>query len=375
MKNQTLFNIHKYVALVVGGFIAFMGLTGAILAFRHDIDRAIHDERRVEVAAGAKVQWDAVFKSAAKAVPEGRVFTMRADPDPARAYEVYVEGDPSRRLWIDPYAGRIVTDTVEPGTPTGILFRLHTQLLSGEVVGTGIVAVIGASLLLLSITGIVLWWPRSLRDGFHVRWKGKNVALNYDLHRVWGALLAGFLAVNAVTGLMLLFSTSTGNTVNRMFGGALPSTRLPAGADQGRGFGSIDAVVAAANKAFPAGHVTRVRVAWPSGAVIVQKRVAPEEVHPNGLNRIYVNPYNLDVLHVVPAATAPPSVKLFAWAYPWHTGEYFGLAHRLGWVLLGLTPLFMFVTGVIVWLAKRRRSQRTATSSAPVRTAPEGQRQ
>lgn len=374
MSRQFLIEVHKVVALTVGAFITLMGVTGAGLLFKHEIDHWLHGERAVAVPQGQPVQWDAVFSAARKAVPEGRVFTMRAFEDPAQAFEVYVEADKPRRLWIDPYTGRIVTDSVEPGTPTAILLRLHTQLLAGDL-GTGAVAVIGVSLIILSITGVILWWPRSLKEGFRIRWSGRPAAVNYDLHKAWGAVFGAFLLANAITGLLLLFSTTSGNAANRIFGGSLPSTRLAESGVLPGGYRSIDSLVAAANTAFPAGVVTRVRVAWPQAAVIVQKRVPQSERHPNGLNRIYVHPYSAQVLHVVAAAEAPPSVKLFAWAYPWHTGEYFGVAQKGVWLLLALTPLLMFATGLTVWLLKRRRRLQAARKSAVTTMSAEIQRQ
>lgn len=363
MTKQFLIEVHKVVALAVGAFITLMGVTGAGLLFKLEIDHWLHDERAVAVPHGQPAQWDAVFSAARKAVPDGRVFTMKAFEDPAQAFEVYVEADKPRRLWIDPYIGRIVTDSEDPGTPTAILFRLHTQLLAGDF-GTGVVAIIGVSLVVLSITGFILWWPRSLKEGFRIRWSGKPVAVNYDVHRVWGAGFGVFLLANALTGLMLLFSTTTGNAANRIFGGSLPSTRLADSSVLPGGYRSIDSMVAAANRAFPVGVVTRVRVAWPRAAVIVQKRVPQSERHPNGLNRIYVNPYSAQVIQVIPAAEAPPAVKLFAWAYPWHTGEYFGAGQKIVWLLLALTPLLMFATGLTVWLIRRRRRQNAARKGA-----------
>lgn len=79
-------------------------------------------------------------------------------------------------------------------------FKLHYQLLAGEI-GTIIVGIVAFMLLILSITGIVLWpgW-RKLISGFKIKWNAHPKRVNFDVHKVSGILAAVFLTFIAFTG-------------------------------------------------------------------------------------------------------------------------------------------------------------------------------
>lgn len=43
-----------------------------------------------------------------------------------------------------------------------------------------------------------------------------------------------------------------------------------------------------------------------------------------------------------------------SWMFPLHSGEAFGTAHRVFMTVAGLLPLGFFVTGLLLWLRRRR---------------------
>ncbi|HUF81861.1 MAG TPA: PepSY-associated TM helix domain-containing protein [Burkholderiales bacterium] len=374
MSSRVLVALHKYVSLSVGVLIALIGLSGASLVFRHSIENAIHPERGVLVPEGGVVSWEAMFRSALSAVPDGRVFTINAAQGGDRAYEVYVEHPREpRRLYVDPYNGRIVTDSREPGTPVAILFRFHTSLLSGES-GGYVVAAIGTALLVLSISGFILWWPRRLRGAFRVRWGGNPLALSFDLHRVGGVLFAFLLAMNATTGIIMVFSTASGKVIEAIAGRAPPLPALPEESRRVGTYRSLDELVRVADLSFSSGYITRLRVPRSEGLVTVQRRVPEDERHPNGLNRVFVDPYTATVVGTLTAANNPTKTRIWAWLYPLHIGEYFGNWQRVLWLFVGLAPAFMLVTGLTVWwkrLQARGNRPASAAAASKMQRAPE----
>lgn len=88
----------------------------------------------------------------------------------------------------------------------GVLLDLHYALLAGDV-GKTIVGVVAFLLLLLSITGIVLWsgW-RKLIAGFKIKWNAHPKRVSFDIHKVAGIITAVFLALIAFTGFCWNFS-------------------------------------------------------------------------------------------------------------------------------------------------------------------------
>ncbi len=86
------------------------------------------------------------------------------------------------------------------------MFELHHALLAGEL-GETIVGIEGITLILLAITGPIVWWPgvKRWRNGFRL-WRGKGLQpLLRSLHRAGGAAITLVLLYSAVTGTAMVF--------------------------------------------------------------------------------------------------------------------------------------------------------------------------
>ena len=107
-----------------------------------------------------------------------------------------------RELFIRSEDGRIGGDA--PYIPW--LLDLHDNLLAGETGRTvnGIAAIL---LLLLAITGAVIWWPgvRTWRRSLFVETQASWKRLNWNLHSVLGIWFLLFVLMWGVTGLYLSF--------------------------------------------------------------------------------------------------------------------------------------------------------------------------
>jgi hypothetical protein len=83
---------------------------------------------------------------------------------------------------------------------------LHTNLLGGQT-GRKVNGFLSIFVVIMSVTGLVLWWPgtgrvkRSLRIEFKANWK----RLNWDLHSVIGLWMFAFVFVWGVTGIYVVF--------------------------------------------------------------------------------------------------------------------------------------------------------------------------
>jgi hypothetical protein len=63
------------------------------------------------------------------------------------------------------------------------------------------------------------------------------------------------------------------------------------------------------------------------------------------------------------------------WGYPLHSGDFFGNTSRWAWVFVGVSPVVLSGTGVLVWWKRRkRRKSRPATAAATTKTAAERRR-
>ncbi|MEO8102475.1 MAG: PepSY-associated TM helix domain-containing protein [Betaproteobacteria bacterium] len=357
MTRKLLLQIHKTIALSVGVFIAIVCLSGASLVFRDVLAPWFTPAMKIEPQASSPGEYERVLAAATARVPEAASVEIRPPARRDLAVDVALDTPDARRLYVNPQTGAVVADSATQWLPFHSLFRLHRYLLTGAW-GEYLVAGIGTLLVVMAISGFVLWWPRAWSQALRVRWSGNRMAVSFDLHKATGACFALFLLANALTGLVLIFSGVSTTLVNRIFSvaDAVPPTIVrPAAAGNVK---PLDELVAAANRSFPAGTVTQVVVRGGDFPVVVRKRTVAEN-NPLGTNRIYVDPWSGEVIGMIALETAPPGNKMYEWLYPFHIGALFGTLYKLVLALAGLAPSVLLVTGLIVWWTRSRMRKKT----------------
>lgn len=86
------------------------------------------------------------------------------------------------------------------------IVRFHSNLLSGRV-GRAINGIGGLALLVLCLTGAVIWWPgvKHWRRSLTVNWRAHFARINWDLHSAVGFWCWIWLLVWAVSGIYFAF--------------------------------------------------------------------------------------------------------------------------------------------------------------------------
>lgn len=378
---RVLLPVHLFVGLTAGLLFCLMGLSGSLLVFRHEIDRALHPTllRRdlnvsdtggggpcgVEPASLARVV--AVAQKALPGVPVQHLFVAHSSSD--GVHEVWFRGT-SRRVYVEPctYAVRGIRDTKQD--PLEWLFGLHTKLHQGEA-GERVVGWGGVLLAAMSVSGLILWWParwRQWAERLRVRWKNarlNSVRVTLDLHRSVGFYSAVLLFLSALTGTSLIFDEAFAGAAYRITGGRSAPERpkvFPPVQEGAAASLSLSALLQRADAALPGGEIGRISFpSAPEGPLVVRKRFAGD-LHPNGIRYIYLDPYRGEVLRVdIPTNAA---LRLMNSRYPLHIGQWGGGSiSRLLTALAGIAPTVLFITGLWTWQNRRRRHQASRTVS------------
>lgn len=371
---KLLFTLHLIVGLGAGLLFALLGLTGALLVFREEIEAALrpdlHPAQMAPAGAAAPVSWERVLGAARAAAPDGaRVEHLFLPAAPGAPVVAWLAGDQAR-IYLDPHSARVLGVEDPTRTLTGWLFALHTRLLTGAQSETGekLVGYGGLLLLAMSVSGIVLWWPRKaagqrLRAHLTIKRGASAKRVNYDLHRAGGFYLAVPLALLALTGVTLVFDEPVEAGLRRLTGAppVAPRPKIAATHEQ-RSPMNLDALVQAADVAVPGGQMRRISLPKKSDAPVLIRKRLPGELHPNGMSRIYLNPCSGAVVRVE-RADAPLVVPRFMnLRYPLHIGVWGGLASRIAYAFVGLAPTLLLLTGAAMWWvrvgAKRLRATR-----------------
>jgi uncharacterized iron-regulated membrane protein len=176
---------------------------------------------------------------------------------------------------------------------------LHVNLLSGNV-GRLVNGVAAVFVLVLSLTGMVLWWPgiRTWRRGLTIQPASNWKLFNWELHNVVGLWMLPIVFMFGLVGVYAGFPGPFQALVNKI--------------------APLDVY-----KPIPDASVI------PSVAVIPVSTPAPRPQR-------YRPKYST-------------GDKIIRWFSYLHFGNFGGWVSKAIWVVIGLTPAFLFITGVLMW--------------------------
>jgi uncharacterized iron-regulated membrane protein len=369
--------LHRWIALTVGTWFALLGLTGTLLVWHGELDRALNPAWFSPRAA-------CVDSVAVPAHPVARALDAYARHSGAPAVQVMA---PEMRgaayiVWSKAPHGARVQHFIDVRCNEYLgqrewgaarfdrahfvpaMYELHRSILSGEI-GHVLVGFVGLLLLGVTITGAIASWPRihnragwaralSIRRGTTTR------GFYHDLHRATGMWLVLFMLLMSVSGIYLCFPKQTRAVIAAVLptSGSGPSVRTkPSQHDASAGTSAIaptpDALVASAERLWP--DATWSRLQLPSGGgkrYEVRLLQSGEPRKDTGDTRVWLDTSGR-VAETRDPLNAPVGDVLISWLFPLHSGEAFGMPGRVLWTLLGLVPLLLFATGAWLWWQRR----------------------
>ena len=359
LARRVLFQVHLWLGVLTGLYIFVVCATGAALVFRIDMQRAMHPDLFTPRTSGSLADPIAVMASVQKAYPESRVSGIEAPTTTRPTYLAYaVSGDRFATLLLDPVSAELLGEVPEQSF-VRTLQDLHFDLLGGSrgrlVNGVGALVLLG-----MCVTGVVIWWPgrsnwtRSLMVDFGRQWR----RVNWDLHSALGFWTVALIAMWAATGAYFVFPTPIRLAVNRispLTNAATPQSQ-PAQTVASRP--SWRALVDAAQRRVPGQHVARVVLpsSDTSPFLVMFSRVQPTPGNPE-LTSVYLDQYTGETLTVPSLARRSAGDIVMAWLTPLHVGNFGGNGIRVAWLLLGLAPPVLFVTGFIMWWTRVVRAR------------------
>lgn len=391
---------HRWSSFALGLLLLVVVLSGVALLFAPEIEEVTRPSLYDTAAGPAQVAPGEALATVHRELPgfevaEASLWRNRG------AWEVHSLSDGTAR--VDDTDGSLLGTTDREHGVMGFIANLHEcalgcEEMSGYVPFLGkpaqidgndltlgnegtwgglILAVSGIVLLLLVISGLVLWWPgrRKLRRGFKLRRGSGSYKLNYDLHKVVGFVALPFLAMWAITGINFELPKQTEAAWFAVTpGGPQPETDFEFESQLRRGPEiTMGEAIASATAAAPPGSTleavnnpnrgekTSYYELWFShGADPWSYGFYP------GNYGVFVDRYsgNAERYWPNPANDTVSSNFWQNWTTTLHMGNVVGWIPRLGWLAFGLTPLLLAFTGFATWLLRRRLRRRKGGGDA-----------
>ena len=372
-------DVHLWIGAGLFVLLIPLSLTGSALVWRDGLDRIFHANRYHTTEAQAGLAPSAYLAAAQAALPHDMRPARISYPD-RLGDPVVVQGrgrgepgkrPPSANVWLDPADARVLD--AGPGMDGAVRFMhdLHGQLFLRQT-GRKIVGWLGWAMLVNCLTGIWLWWPRRGPVWRGLRWS-RSTSFNINLHHLVGFWIMIPLAVLSLTGAWIAFPQFFA-AVTGPFTGAHPQAEgaggnrppgPPPGAPEARGRPRLSPDQVAATALTQAAGSQIASLAMPSGGrePVWQVELRPSASQPRQTLRISDRTGLIQTGPARPAGGGP----LARLVRRIHDGDDTGWFWRAIITVAGIAPAVLGVTGVIMWL-RRRRVKMAAQASIGVQT-------
>src|SRR5262245_30585190 len=185
-----LFQIHLWLGLIVGPIVGVVCLTGAIVVFRYELNRVTTPGTAYVAPQAQPLSIDELTARLQAFRPGDKLRQVGwGEVGPGNAWNYRTESPDGHRIhtYVNQYTGEITGSDDYHDKWMQWFFDLHAYLLAGDT-GEFLNGFVGLATVILSITGLVVWWPGTAHwlFGFTYKVGASWRRQNYDLHKVVG---------------------------------------------------------------------------------------------------------------------------------------------------------------------------------------------
>ncbi|MGZ0080206.1 PepSY-associated TM helix domain-containing protein [Methylomonas sp. YC3] len=385
--------LHRYTGLAMTAFLIVVGLTGSLLAFLPELDGAINPQFSAPSQTVAMLEPLTLIENAERldsAIKADAIWLT--DTAATVAVSPRTAGDLTYdQLIFNPYTGELLGKRHWGDLSQGwqnlmpFVYKLHYALALDELGGwiLGITALVWT---LDCFVGFYLTLPprKAMRTGQNplatktfrqrwqpawlIKWSASKTRINFDLHRAGGLWLWLALLVFAWSSVYMNlggFYTQVMQSVSEYHQPwtEFPDLPQPVQNPQINWRQAQDIAQAELNRLE---QTQAVRTLAPSGFwinrakgfyVYAVKSTADIQDH-GGQTRVVIDTNSGVVKQMLLPTGQYSGNTLTSWLLALHTANIWGLPYKIFVCVLGLAIVMLSVTGVLIWLKKRRRNSR-----------------
>ncbi|MEH2265384.1 PepSY-associated TM helix domain-containing protein [Nostoc sp.] len=347
--------LHGAIGILMGLLLVVITLSGASIVFHEELDRTLNRSLWSVTPQATQISPDLILASVQKELPNFSVQSIRwpQKPDESYLFQMKAKDGNELQTFVDPYTGEVLGSRVWERSLIGFLYVLHHDLFVGKV-GMIIVGIAGVSLLLMAITGAILWtgW-RKLTKGFKVRWNAPLPLVSYDIHKIGGIVSNFFLLIISFTGVsitILHFLPMFNQPVQVQ--AALQQPPL-----------AFSKLLRKADAPMPDGKTTYVSFSEAQlQNLTFRKKLPNQQTGYFDFSSVELNRYSGEVLKVNKVSKPEDAMsKLMIILADFHFGIFGGLPTRIFYMFIGFMPTVLLITGIITWQRRRYLRQVSPT--------------
>lgn len=377
---------HLWLAVPFGIIITIICFTGSMLVFEPEIVNVLrHDQIYVDNPRHTALSIDEIVRKVEQTLPSDvKVTGVTMYSDPNLSCKVNLSKPRRAAMYVDQYTGQLKGLYERPAF-FDFMQRLHRWLLdsrddSGGVFwGRTIVGISTIMFVLVLLSGVVIWWPRTvrmLRNSLKITTSKSRHLLWRSLHVAGGMYVLLLLLAMALTGLTWSF-TWYSKGFNALFG---VNEVQKSGAEVYAEQQAKDAAKAkektdkAGDKSGKGATATDIYAEWQTVYDTLRARNVKfdnitvsdgtADVAFGGLgnqraaDKYTFNPADGRITSVSLYADSDKSSKIRGWILSVHMGSWGGLLTRILWFIAALFGSTLPITGYYLWIRRLRRRSR-----------------
>lgn len=367
---RTFFNdLHLWLGLLSGIIIFLVCLSGTLLTYEEEIEALFSD--KIKITAAGNAQNIEKLIAHVETETKGKVTSVFIPSDKSEPQEYIVTLNPEERrgtkVLVNPYNSQfVVPKKTFADDFMFVMFRLHRWLLFNSNIGRPIVGVATIIFLILSVTGIILWFPRKikwkyLKQGFKIKTRANWKRINHDLHNTLGFYSCLLILIMGLTGLCWSFedyrnllSSALGAKV---FGERGKQEQLPSLSTKNDKEISYVQAIALANKHLNYSGDLRVVLPNSRNKNYTISKLNDKKWTTIGFDVVTIDTYGR-VLKSKFYEDIPLNEKIASAIKPLHTGTIFGGISKLLYFFACLIATSLPVTGTIIWYHKLKKNKK-----------------
>ena len=363
--------IHLWLGLGSGLIVLFLGLTGCILAFQHEIESVTTPYRYIKNEQRPFLPPSALKAAAEKALPGKHPHSVSFFPKDRAAEVAFYAAAPEYYyiVYFNPYSGQVLKVKDMNRDFFRIVIMGHYYLWLPPAIGQPIVASATLIFVIMLITGLVLWWPKNRsasKQRFSVKWNARWRRVNYDLHNVLGFYVSWVIIFIALTGLVMGFQWFAKTVYWTSSGGkSLVEYYEPFSKKNTAAFAAATPVTDRLWEKMKADYPKAqfLEIHYPESDTAAISAVANPDLDTYWKQDIlYFDQYTLQEIPVTHSfnrfAKASAADKLARMNYDIHVGAILGLPGKIMAFCASLIAASLPVTGVYIWWGRRHKKSK-----------------
>ncbi len=355
MKKHIIRKLHLWLSIPFGIIIALLCLSGVVLLLERDYGH--FGQAEIDSAGRTPICLDSIMIEVERTLPEGKYITgVTIYPNENHAYKVSVNKPFMGAYWVDQYTGKIIGEykrakifQIAGSAHRRLFLEAHDSGASVINAGKLVVGISAIVMIVIVVTGLILWWPMRRNFFQQLRWdRGKKLYKRwYDLHCTTGVIAALVLILCVLTGLTWSFGW-----YKKAFYGVLGSeVAMPSrNSVQSKNFEAWNTAVSE----------------LPEDVCYKEIRIYQGRI--DVMNGVYGNQQASDtylydeesgrITKKIAYCEKPRADKIKGWIYTLHVGSWARHTSRNLYLCIMLFGVFLPISGYYLWIKRIRRNHK-----------------